>query len=308
LNINSIHEVILTYTQKELDDYLAYRISLIHEKTAKWHRKAHKIFWASTYGEISRVSLDRLRTQVLREYRSRDSWGKVFYFVKSFLDYMARVRFDFRYKNYTVFLDKPKTLREIKVLTPRLVMVEDIRNVITRIKESPFLKDSEKQDYITQILFLAYSGQRVVTESRLRVEQFKLALSQNPPVLTIEPQQDKIRMEHYVPIHPVLIEPLTEHIGKRHNAELMFNYNGLMRWLGKARIPMSRCKGWFQLKDERKWFEQKSDEIGFLDANKNFIMSHGVSSVNWRSYKQFLPETVYNNYMEKWGGIMIEYN
>jgi hypothetical protein len=35
----------------------------------------------------------------------------------------------------------------------------------------------------------------------------------------------------------------------------------------------------------RKYFEQKSDEIGFSDANKNFIMTHGCSSIGWTSYK-----------------------
>jgi hypothetical protein len=57
------------------------------------------------------------------------------------------------------------------------------------------------------------------------------------------------------------------------------------------------------LKDLRKGFEQISDEIGFTDANKNFIMSHGVSSVNWQSYKQFLPDSVYKAYMKYWGDV-----
>jgi len=64
----------------------------------------------------------------------------------------------------------------------------------------------------------------------------------------------------------------------------------------------------FQLKDLRKFFEQKSDEIGFVDANKNFIMSHGVSSNNWTSYKQFLPENVYTRYMECWNIVNIRKN
>ena len=46
-----------------------------------------------------------------------------------------------------------------------------------------------------------------------------------------------------------------------------------------------RGTGKLELKDMRKFFEQKSDEIGFTDANKIFIMSHGVSSINWTSYK-----------------------
>jgi len=53
------------------------------------------------------------------------------------------------------------------------------------------------------------------------------------------------------------------------------------------------------------FFEQKSDEIGFTDANKNFIMSYDMSSINWTSDKQFLPENVYKRYMECWGNHLI---
>lgn len=67
-----------------------------------------------------------------------------------------------------------------------------------------------------------------------------------------------------------------------------------------------RTAGKLELKDLRKFFEQMSDEIGFNDANKNFIMSHGVSSINWTSYKQFLPENVFMRYMEFWEKIRID--
>lgn len=68
---------------------------------------------------------------------------------------------------------------------------------------------------------------------------------------------------------------------------------------------MKHTRGKLELKDLRKFFEQKSDEVGFNDENKNFIVSHGVSSINWQSYKQFLPENVYNRYMVCWGEVTI---
>gem|GEM_PF-670620 len=34
--------------------------------------------------------------------------------------------------------------------------------------------------------------------------------------------------------------------------------------------------------------------------NKNFILTHGVSGVDWRFYKHPLPEHVYNVYMKYW--------
>ena len=85
----------------------------------------------------------------------------------------------------------------------------------------------------------------------------------------------------------------------------LFSYEGLSQWFARHPIRLIHTNSVFQLKDLRKFFEQKSDEIGFTDANKNFIMSHGVSSINWTSYKQFLPKNVYKRYMECWGAIQL---
>jgi hypothetical protein len=145
-----------------------------------------------------------------------------------------------------------------------------------------------------------------VTASRLRREQFIEAIASDIPILTVESEQDKNRLEHLVPLHPVVI-PHQQNLIKNHVRidDHFFDYIGLQRWLKLHRISMRHTKGKLELKDLRKYYEQKSDEIGFTDANKNYIMSHGVSSVSWGSYKQFLPETVYKNYMDKWKDINI---
>jgi hypothetical protein len=118
-------------------------------------------------------------------------------------------------------------------------------------------------------------------------------------------EQDKIRLQHYGPLHPTLISPIETIITGKRDDELVFDYFGLQRWLKHHPISMCHTKGKLQQKDMRKFFEQKSDELGFNDANKNFIMIHGVSSINWTSYKQFLPENVYAHYMACWGSVGI---
>lgn len=45
----------------------------------------------------------------------------------------------------------------------------------------------------------------VATTSRLTVGQFRKALQNDNPVLQVTAQHDKIRMEHYVLLHPVVI-------------------------------------------------------------------------------------------------------
>ena len=64
-------------------------------------------------------------------------------------------------------------------------------------------------NYIGITFFGAYTGQRVeATISKITGAQLRDALHTNPPVLQVTPDQDKIRMEHYVPIHPDLLELL----------------------------------------------------------------------------------------------------
>jgi integrase len=299
-----LNELALTFSKKELDEYVSYRVSLVHQKSGTWLIKASKIFWEITQGCVTKTRIDQLRQFVLSEYQSRDSWGKIFYFAKSFLEYLARTHFDHRFKDFSLFIEKPRMRVERKMLTSRIITVQDVSKTLEKILCAPISTD-ERINFQTLILFLAYSGQRVVTTSRLTVGQFRHALESNPPVLTVEANQDKIRLQHYVPIHNNLIPHLNDLIGDRKDAEIMFNYNGLMRWLQHNPVPLSRITGNLQLKDLRKFMEQKSDEIGFTDSNKNFIMSHGVSSINWTSYKQFLPENVYARYMDCWGSVKI---
>jgi hypothetical protein len=121
----------------------------------------------------------------------------------------------------------------------------------------------------------------------------------------VEAKQDKIRMAHFVPLHSSLIESIKTLIEGKQDKDPMFEIVPLQTWLKNHHILMEKTEGHLMLKDIRKFFEQKSDEIGFNDSNKNFIMSHGVSSINWQSYKQFLPENVYKRYIECWGSVEI---
>lgn len=76
----------------------------------------------------------------------------------------------------------------------------------------------------------------------------------------------------------------------------------------KGKANENNMKGKLETKNLRKFFEQILDSIGFNDANKNFIMSHGVSSIKWTSYKQFLPENVYARHMECWKKVKIQFS
>ncbi len=293
----------LQYTYEELQHYTASRTKGLSDKSVRWLNKSSDLLWEKTQGDLSAPSLSSLRDYVLDSFASRDSWSKILGFAVAFLKYLSKVNFDQRYRHLEVHLEMPKAVRAVKLLTSRIITTEDIQNTIKAIDNANDLSSEKKLNYKGMVLFLAYSGQRVLTGAQITVGQFREALESVPPVLTVEAHQDKIRLQHYVPIHSDIIPVLRDVIEGKDDNEVAFDYVGLMRWLKDNPVKLTRIDGKIELKDLRKAFEQISDEIGFTDANKNFIMSHGVSSINWQSYKQFLPENVYKRYVECWGQV-----
>ena len=110
------------------------------------------------------------------------------------------------------------------------------------------------QQYRAFVLFGAYTGQRSVsTIARLNVEQCREAIKTDPPCLLVKASQDKIHMEHYVPLHPAVISSLRPLFDGKRDAEPLFEYNSFQMWVKRANIPMSRLKGHFVLGDLRKF-------------------------------------------------------
>ena len=276
----------------------------LSKKSYNWIHKILIDFYTFSEGNVEKTRLIDYAQYLFTKYPAYSSRHKHFVYIRNFITYLSRTRDEPTLSLLLVYFEMPKVRREVKLLTSRIITRDDVRNALSVIHHSA-LPEKAKQNYCCAILFLAYSGQRVITACRITVGQFRDALNQSLPVLTVYAKQDKIRLEHYVPLHPLIIQNLLYAIEGRSSDECLFSYEGLKQWLSRNPVPLSQTKGNLQLKDLRKFFEQKSDEIGFTDANKNFIMSHGVSSINWTSYKQFLPENVYKRYMECWGRVEI---
>jgi hypothetical protein len=116
----------------------------------------------------------------------------------------------------------------------------------------------------------------------------------------VQSSQDKIKMQHYVPLHPQVIQAIESLLGDRNDKELLFKYNSLAPWVKRQQIPLSRIKGNFVLGDLRKFAEQYGDIIQWDQSNRAYIMTHGVSGIDWKHYKHPLPEHVYDIYMKYW--------
>jgi hypothetical protein len=151
------------------------------------------------------------------------------------------------------------------------------------------------------VFFGAFTGQRPYsTIKQLRVEQFGEALKRDKPVVHVEPAQDKIRMGHYVPLHPQLASVMESLCDGREGSEPLFILESFRKWLQKLRIPLVLCSAHFTASDLRKFAEQHGDVVSWNESNRAYILTHGVRGIEWSNYRHPLPQHVYDAYMKCW--------
>jgi len=68
-------------------------------------------------------------------------------------------------------------------------------------------------------------------------------------------------------------------------------------------MTISRVTEHFVCGDFRKFAEQYGDIIQWEQSNRAYILTHGVSGVEWTHYRHPLPEYVYDVYMKYWKGV-----
>jgi hypothetical protein len=307
---NVLSELDLWFTLDELNSYVEFRNSGLTKKSQNWIRRAAKAFWDYTNGIINKHNLDTLRSNTLQKYQSEDARSKMLSFAVAFVKYLTKTRLDNRYHAFSIFLERPKTLKHRKRVTNRIITKQDIDNILAHIKTAESegrLNMYRAQQYTAFIIFGAFTGQRSnATISKLTIKQFREALQLEKPVIHVTASQDKIKMEHYVPLHPQVVEALQPLLDRRCDDELMFAYNSLWMWIKRQKIPLSRISGHFVLGDLRKFAEQYGDIIQWEQSNRAYILTHGVSGVEWSHYKHPLPEYVFKVYMKYWNDVRFD--
>jgi hypothetical protein len=214
------------------------------------------------------------------------------------------VTLDPRYLAFDMFLEKPRVRKIKKKMTARVVTKDDIEHVLAVIKQQMLhgsIDEEHARQFAGVVLFGAFTGQRPYSTIRqFRVEQFREALQLEKPVVHVESAQDKIRMEHYVPLLPQLTEAMKILCDGREGSERMFILESFRKWMQKLRIPLTRCSNHFVTSDLRKFAEQHGDVIGWNESNRAYILTHGVRGTAWSNYRHPLSEPVYDAYMEYW--------
>ena len=206
-------------------------------------------------------------------------------FAAAFLKYLAKMHLDVRYRSFELFLERPRRVKVRKNVTNRIVTKEDIESILNYVNRAEChgtISKLRAEQYTAFTVFGAFTGQRsMATMMKLTVGQLRESLRGVKPVLRVEPSQDKIRIEHYVPLHPEVIEAIRPLLDGRHDDELMFQHGSFWMWVKRQKIPMSRFDGNFVLGDLRKFCEQHGDTIGWDQSNRAYILTHGVSGVSW---------------------------
>jgi hypothetical protein len=300
----------LPYAKEELTAYTDFRKIGLSKASIPWINKSSETFWNATLGVISKKQLEALRNYLLRKYVDIYAKRKVINFSRSFLQYLTKTRFDTRYKAFDLYLELPKALKERKHVTSRIVTKEDIENVLTAIKTA-FSNDEIDQyhylNYRAITLFGATSGQRSnATIARLTVGHFREAMNRDKPVLDIPSDCDKIRMQHYCPLHPQVVDAILPLLDGRGDHERIFEQLSFERWLRGHNISLLNCNTWFRMGDLRKWCEQEGDLLQWDQSNKNYILTHNVAGVEWRFYKAPRAVPVYDVYMKYWADVRFD--
>jgi len=209
--------------------------------------------------------MEELLSTTLKKYQSESDKVKTLTFAKGFLKYLTKTKLDSRYYAFDIFLDRPKNLKVRKNVTYRIITKEDIENILAYIqtaRNEELISKLRAQQYIAFVLFGTYTGQRsMATMMELTVGQFRQALQLDKPVKQVKASQDKIRMEHYVPLHLEVIKALQPLVDGRADDELMFHDHSVCMWVKREKIPLKRISGQFVLGDLRKFAEQYGDII-----------------------------------------------
>jgi integrase len=169
------------------------------------------------------------------------------------------------------------------------------------------------RNYRAFTLLAAYTGLRPSTIQRLTFGQFQTALNEEKPVLHVLAEQEKNRVEHYVPLHPSVVAAISNVLkhdfGENDDVKPLFLFNSFEKWLERQKIPLPRVKdpskAHLWLSDFRKFAEQFGDIIGWDATNRKYVLAHGMTGVDWEHYKHPLPENVYDIYMQYWRDVQL---
>ena len=111
--------------------------------------------------EVSKAHMEALRTYALDRFSSSDTQAKFLSYTRAFLSSLTKTRLDSRYESFRLFLELPKAVKTCKLLTGRIVTIEDVQNVLSVLKSRYKRGELDEQHYVAYnalIMFGAFTG------------------------------------------------------------------------------------------------------------------------------------------------------
>jgi len=96
----------------------------------------------------------------------------------------------------------------------------------------------------------------------------------------------------YVPLHPQVVEAIQPLLNGKKDDEAVFQHGSFWMWVKRQKIPLSQIEAHFVLGDLRKFTEQHGDILEWEQSNRAYILTHGVSGIEWGHYCHPLPDSV----------------
>ncbi len=292
----------LLFGQDDLNEWV-YTINFEkHYKTIKEHEKFAHFFWDATNGIINSETLFNY-VKITATHYSESKWNKLQRFAINFLKYLSSKYSKPEYELKINLLNFPKKAK-IRTLTSWIWNDKDITNLLMAIQNDNRLTDDKKSNYSLFSLFLAYTGLRVETAAKLSSHHFK-GIYDSKPCIKINHEIEKNSMERYIPIHPILVPPLLKVIKYGENDPIFKSTHlSFQRWLKNNPIMLKEAhEQKIELKGIRKYTEQKNDYLSLSPALSQYILGHGMSGVEWDSYKNYPSSKIYDEYISKWGKV-----
>ncbi len=296
------------YSREDLKLFIRRQSQRRSRSTACWIKNIGALIETNLNGSINEETLYALEEAIRAKYPSDSSIYKCYVYTRTFLEYLATVYQDVTINAYRELFKNPNRRKSKMAMyeSTSIVTITDVKNLLAAVESDRSLPDIRKKTLKAIVLFLAYTGQRPVNASTITVQQVKEALSKSQPTITMRAEQDKCGIPHQVPIHPQLVPHLQYLMEGKHNNACIFDYRQLQRWLYKKHIMLVECDDHFVTKYLRKFFEQHSDELGFSDTYKSYMMAHGMVGVQWTNYKRIREEPLHTKYMSCWGDVTLE--
>ena len=124
------------------------------------------------------------------------------------------------------------------------------------------------------VFFGPFTGQRpLATIARLTVGQLMEAVKMDKPIVDVLPWQDKIRMQHYCPLPPQVVEAILPTLNGRPDDALALEQLSFQQWLRHHKVRLLKSNVRIVMGDLRKFAEQYGDVIEWDQSNRAYIMT-----------------------------------